>query len=449
MRVALSDRPIRVAISWPSNPCAASSRAARPSGRRRARAACSSASRSRCEELGFRARRLAPVQEARHDPEPGRHPPAAGDGEIGRHAVEPGPDVVRHPTGSGLADEADERVLEDVLSDLAVAGHRDEEGEDLAPVLQVEVTQLDLVRPGGRVERFRDWDHLLRHGRLGHPVHTDMTRLAWDCRNGLDGGHTRPEAEGQAAGAVASPCGTLRASAKDGIPAARPPGEPPDRRRVKLLHFSDLHLDAQFAWAGPEAARKRRENLRSTLLRIVELARAEGVDAVLSGGDLYEHERITPDTAGFLRSAFAGLDPIPVFLAPGNHDWFGPASAYERVAWTPNVHVFRHGPARAGGAGERRDPVGRRPSCPGQHRRLPGRLPGRSRRREPGPVPCRRAGRAGLPGIGQGAPCRVRRAGDRGGRAGPRVPRPLPRPEGRRPAHLSRQPRPADLRRGG
>jgi DNA repair exonuclease SbcCD nuclease subunit len=109
---------------------------------------------------------------------------------------------------------------------------------------------------------------------------------------------------------------------------------------VKLLHFSDLHLDAQFAWAGPQAGRKRRENLRSTLLRIVELAQAESVDAVLSGGDLYEHERVTPDTSEFLRSAFARLHPIPVFLAPGNHDWFGPASVYERVAWTPNVHVF-------------------------------------------------------------------------------------------------------------
>jgi exonuclease SbcD len=109
---------------------------------------------------------------------------------------------------------------------------------------------------------------------------------------------------------------------------------------LKLLHFSDLHLDAQFGWASPVAARTRRENLRTSLLRIVDLARAEGVDAVLSGGDLYEHERITPDTAEFLRSAFARLDPIPVYLAPGNHDWFGPASAYERVDWTPNVHVF-------------------------------------------------------------------------------------------------------------
>ncbi len=109
---------------------------------------------------------------------------------------------------------------------------------------------------------------------------------------------------------------------------------------MKLLLFSDLHLDTHFAWASPAAARRRRENLRETLLRIVALAVAEGVDAVLSGGDLYEHERVTPDTAEFLRDAFARLDPVPVFLAPGNHDWFGPASLYHRVRWSPNVHVF-------------------------------------------------------------------------------------------------------------
>ena len=109
---------------------------------------------------------------------------------------------------------------------------------------------------------------------------------------------------------------------------------------MKLLHFSDLHLDAQFGSASAGSARQRREDLRTTLLRIVDLALDEHVDAVLSGGDLYEHERITPDTAAFLRSAFARLAPIPVFLAPGNHDWFGPMSVYQRVDWSPNVHVF-------------------------------------------------------------------------------------------------------------
>jgi DNA repair protein SbcD/Mre11 len=109
---------------------------------------------------------------------------------------------------------------------------------------------------------------------------------------------------------------------------------------MKLLHFSDLHLDTPFRWAGPELARARRHALRDTLRRIVTLARDENVDALLSAGDLYEHERFSPDTAQFLRDEFATLDNIPVYLAPGNHDWWGPASLYRQVEWTPNVHVF-------------------------------------------------------------------------------------------------------------
>ncbi len=29
-----------------------------------------------------------------------------------------------------------------------------------------------------------------------------------------------------------------------------------------------------------------------------------------------------------------------MFIAPGNHDWLGPASLYQQVTWTSNVHVF-------------------------------------------------------------------------------------------------------------
>jgi len=108
---------------------------------------------------------------------------------------------------------------------------------------------------------------------------------------------------------------------------------------VKLLLFSDLHLDTPFRWAGPDLARARRRALRETLRRIVELAAAREVDAILCGGDLYEHERYSPDTAAFLSTLFASVE-IPVHLAPGNHDWYGPASLYRHAAWSPNVHVF-------------------------------------------------------------------------------------------------------------
>ena len=111
---------------------------------------------------------------------------------------------------------------------------------------------------------------------------------------------------------------------------------------MKIVHFSDLHLDSTFTWAGAsgDAARRRRQALRDTLLRIADLTRAEGADALFCGGDLYEHERAGRDTGEFLRQTFASLDPIPVYLAPGNHDWYGPDSLYALVDWSSNVHVF-------------------------------------------------------------------------------------------------------------
>jgi DNA repair protein SbcD/Mre11 len=111
---------------------------------------------------------------------------------------------------------------------------------------------------------------------------------------------------------------------------------------VKLVVFSDLHLDSQFGWMGAsdQAARWRRQALRETLGRIVQVAVDVQADALLCGGDLYENERFSPDTAQFLRKSFSDLHPLPIFLAPGHHDWLGPQSIYRQVEWSPNVHLF-------------------------------------------------------------------------------------------------------------
>lgn len=108
---------------------------------------------------------------------------------------------------------------------------------------------------------------------------------------------------------------------------------------MKLLLFADLHLDAPFTWAKPATAALRRQNRRTTLARIVDLAESERVDAILCGGDLFEHDRIAPDTVEFLRATFGRTD-IPVYLAPGNHDWYSDASPYAVTDWSANVHRF-------------------------------------------------------------------------------------------------------------
>jgi len=112
---------------------------------------------------------------------------------------------------------------------------------------------------------------------------------------------------------------------------------------MKFVLFSDLHLDAPFVGLGSDnrAASRRRQALRDTLRNIVKLADQERADALLCGGDLYEHRAFTDDTMQFVRHLFAEIQPLPVYLAPGNHDWLGRTSLYERAEWTTNVHVFK------------------------------------------------------------------------------------------------------------
>ena len=108
---------------------------------------------------------------------------------------------------------------------------------------------------------------------------------------------------------------------------------------MRFVLISDVHLDAPFSWAAPAVARRLRQALRDTLCNAVTLAGDVGADAILCGGDLYEHERVTPDTAAFLRDVL-GDAGRPVYLAPGNHDWFGPDSLYARNDWPANVDIF-------------------------------------------------------------------------------------------------------------
>lgn len=111
---------------------------------------------------------------------------------------------------------------------------------------------------------------------------------------------------------------------------------------MKVVLFSDLHLDAAFGWLGAanDVARGWRRDLRETLLGILRLAYEERADAVFCGGDLYEQDRFAPDTAAFLRKAFADASPLRIYIAPGNHDYYGPQSLYRTTEWSPNVHVF-------------------------------------------------------------------------------------------------------------
>lgn len=106
---------------------------------------------------------------------------------------------------------------------------------------------------------------------------------------------------------------------------------------IKLLHAADLHLDSAFSGLSPEKAALRRKEQRAALRVLAELAR--GCDLMLLSGDLFDSASVYRDTVDALKELFAAVK-IPVFIAPGNHDFVAAGSPYVTEDWGENVHIF-------------------------------------------------------------------------------------------------------------
>lgn len=106
-----------------------------------------------------------------------------------------------------------------------------------------------------------------------------------------------------------------------------------------MLHSSDFHLDSPLSGLTTEKSAQRRRELRELPARLARLAKDEGVDLVLLPGDLFDGERVYPETVRALAGALEDM-AVPVFIAPGNHDYYHEKSPYAAVPWPDNVYIF-------------------------------------------------------------------------------------------------------------
>ena len=113
---------------------------------------------------------------------------------------------------------------------------------------------------------------------------------------------------------------------------------------LKMIHGADFHLDSPFSGLSPERAAQRRREQRELLDRLAGLAREKQADLVLLAGDLLDSERVFRETVKALRETLAAV-PCPVFIAPGNHDYYSPRSVWAGLDWPDNVHIFKIGRA--------------------------------------------------------------------------------------------------------
>ncbi len=109
---------------------------------------------------------------------------------------------------------------------------------------------------------------------------------------------------------------------------------------IKILHCADWHLDAPMALASPEQRALLRHHSAQIPYKIAALCQQHNCDLLLISGDLFDGS-YAADTLQSLKNALAQVQ-IPVFIAPGNHDYVSPDSPWLTETFTDNVHIFTH-----------------------------------------------------------------------------------------------------------
>ena len=109
---------------------------------------------------------------------------------------------------------------------------------------------------------------------------------------------------------------------------------------IRFLHAADFHLDSAFGALPADQAAARRRESRELPDRLADYVNGHGIDLALLAGDLFDSADPFRETVEQLCRALGRME-ARVFIAPGNHDWYGPGSPWARAPWPENVHIFR------------------------------------------------------------------------------------------------------------
>ena len=90
---------------------------------------------------------------------------------------------------------------------------------------------------------------------------------------------------------------------------------------MRIIHCADIHLDSCMDSNLPiRQARQRSAELCGTFSRMVEFAKKQQVEAVLIAGDLFDTDRVSRRTIGFVLDTIRSAPEVDFFYLRGNHD---------------------------------------------------------------------------------------------------------------------------------
>jgi len=106
---------------------------------------------------------------------------------------------------------------------------------------------------------------------------------------------------------------------------------------MKILHCSDIHLDSSMERNLSAAqARERNAEICATFARLAAFAAEQQVTAVLIAGDLFDTQRVTAQTAGFVLDTVRSVPDVDFLYLRGNHDETG----FEGMDLPKNLKTF-------------------------------------------------------------------------------------------------------------
>jgi DNA repair exonuclease SbcCD nuclease subunit len=108
---------------------------------------------------------------------------------------------------------------------------------------------------------------------------------------------------------------------------------------LKILHISDIHLDAKFLWLGKKAP-DHRKKIQETFSKSIDFAIKEKLNLIIISGDIFDSpypDQIDIDKFTRILNPAVELG-IEIIILPGNHDHIN-----ENSVWTkefPKLKVF-------------------------------------------------------------------------------------------------------------
>ncbi len=105
-----------------------------------------------------------------------------------------------------------------------------------------------------------------------------------------------------------------------------------------IIHTADFHIGARFEFLPPDRASQAIRLQLQALQALAVQCAAMRTDALLIAGDLFDTPTVRPQIASAVFAILAQC-PCPVFISPGNHDYFHAESPYAQKL-PDNVHVF-------------------------------------------------------------------------------------------------------------